>query len=188
MTTTSTTAGADDVPEIVPELVEEDLVLLDDDTDLDLLDATPERAGVQDAVPRGAEARSAVVAGAAAIAAAGLGLVSLTGSWLGNVLAQRQTLIGQIATANAKADAIIKQQYTDPWHRTAFVSMGFALAALLVAAATLVLGRFAAAAQAPLWVRAVAWGALALGVAGLGVSAAMYFDVFAGSITVPAGS
>jgi hypothetical protein len=129
-----------------------------------------------------------VIAGAGAIAAAGLGLVSLTGSWLGNVLAQRQTLIGQIATANAKADAIIKQQYTNPWHRTAFVSLGFALAALVVAAATLFLGRFAAAAQPPVWVRAVAWGALALGVVGLGVSAAMYFDVFAGPITVPAGS
>ncbi|NUR25745.1 MAG: hypothetical protein HOV83_07835 [Catenulispora sp.] len=135
-----------------------------------------------------APAGSGVLAGAAAVAAAALGLVSLSGSWLGDVLAQRQTLIGQITTANANADTIIKQRYTEPWHRTAFVSLGFAVAAVVVAAATLFLGRFAARAEAPVWVRAVAWGALAVGVVGLGVSAAMYFDVFAGKITVPAGS
>jgi hypothetical protein len=58
----------------------------------------------------------------------------------------------------------------------------------VIAAATLFLSTFAARQQSPVWVRAVAWGALALGVVGLGVSAAMYFDLFAGTITVPAGS
>jgi len=37
-------------------------------------------------------------------------------------------------------------------------------------------------------VRVLTWGALALGIIGLGVSAAMYFDVFTGTITVPAGA
>lgn len=180
------------MPEIVPELVEEDFPSFEGDADvLDVpaaADAVPAGYGADSASDSDSAAGSGVLAGAAAIAAAGLGLVSLTGSWLGNVLSQRQTLIGQIATSNAKADAIIKQQYTDPWHKTAFVSLGFAIAAIVAAGATLLLGRFVARAQAPVWVRAVTWGALALGVVGLGVSAAMYFDVFAGTITVPAGS
>jgi hypothetical protein len=74
------------------------------------------------------------------------------------------------------------------WHKTAFVSMGFAIAAIVIAAATLFLGAFAAKQQAPVWVRVLTWGALILGIIGLGVSAAMYFDVFTGTITVPAGA
>jgi hypothetical protein len=190
MTTSSSTestesAGADTdaapeiVAEIVPELVEEDFV-----------------EGVTDAVPDAyrAEAESeagsgsVVAAGAAAVAAAGLGLTSMGGSWLGTVLGQRQQLLGQIATSNSSpANQQLKAQYLEPWHRVAFVSLGFAIAAIFVAGATLFLGRFAAKAQPPVWVRAVALGALALGVIGLGVSAAMYFDVFAKAITVPAG-
>ncbi|GAA1955914.1 hypothetical protein [Catenulispora subtropica] len=182
MTTSSATKSTvDEVPEIeiVPELVEEDL-----DGGLGSADLVDGAEGTEAAERPG----SVIAAGAAAVAAAGVGLVSLTGSWLGDVLAQRQTLIGQIASSNGTADVLIKRRYTDPWHRTAFVSMGFAVAAIVIAAATLFLGRFAARAQAPVWVRAVAWGALALGAVGLGVSAAMYFDVFAGAITVPAGS
>ena len=74
------------------------------------------------------------------------------------------------------------------WHKQAFVSMGFAIAAVVIAAAALFLGAFAAKQQAPVWVRVLTWGALVLGIVGLGVAAAMYFDVFAGTITVPAGA
>jgi hypothetical protein len=182
-----TSASADEVAEIVPELVEEEQGVLELE-DADLLDGVEDEPATANTAEAGSDAGSGVLAGAAAVAAAGLGLVSLSGSWLGNVLAQRQTLIGQLTTANANADVIIKQRYTEPWHRTAFVSMGFAVAAIAVAAATLFLGHFVARVQAPVWVRALAWGALAIGVVGLGVSAAMYFDVFAGTITVPAGS
>lgn len=129
-----------------------------------------------------------IATGAAAITAGGLAITSLGGNWLGNVLSQRQSLIAQINTANSPADAIIKQRYTNVWHKMAFVSMGFAIAAIVIAAATLFLGAFAAKQQAPVWVRILTWGALALGVIGLGVSAAMYFDVFTGTITVPAGA
>ncbi|GAA2053052.1 hypothetical protein GCM10009839_70970 [Catenulispora yoronensis] len=186
MSTPSTDVTTDEVDEIVPELVDEDLLLLDDDEG----DAGELVGGAaEDAAPAAESGSGSVIAaGAAAVTAAGLALVSLTGSWLGNVLAQRQTLLGQIASANATADKIIKEQYANPWHRTAFVSMGFAVAAVLVAAATLVVGRFVVRSQPPVWVRALAWGALAIGIVGIGVSAAMYFDVFAGTITVPAGS
>jgi len=160
------------VDEIVPELVEDEDDYLDAD-DLVLEDA---RSG------------SGIVAGAAAIVATGLALTSMGGSWVGDVLAQRQTLIGQINTANSAADAILKQRYTDPWHKTALVGIWFAVAAMLVAAATLFVGEFFAKRPAPTWVRALTWGALALGVVGLGVSAAIYFDVFTSTITVPAGA
>lgn len=166
-------------PEIVAELVEEDELV----------------EGAHDAEPYGrhdtadtAGSAGVIAAGAAAVTAAGLAITSLGGNWLGDVLSQRQSLIGQISSANAQADAIIKQRYTDVWHKTAFVSMGFAIAAVVIAAATLFLGAFAAKQQAPVWVRVLTWGALVLGVIGLGVSAAMYFDVFTGTITVPAGA
>jgi|GEM_PF-2641355 len=161
--------------EIVAELVEEDELV----------------EGADDVEPYGhddAGTGGIIAAGAAAVAAAGLAITSLGGNWLGDVLSQRQSLIGQINTANSQADAIIKQRYTDVWHKTAFVSMGFAIAAVVIAAATLFLGAFAAKQQAPVWVRVLTWGALALGIIGLGVSAAMYFDVFTGTITVPAGA
>ncbi|MEY9891286.1 hypothetical protein ABIA35_005690 [Catenulispora sp. MAP12-49] len=160
--------------EIVPELVEDDELVEGADA-LPAYDAKPGSGGV-------------IAAGAAAVAAAGLAITSLGGNWLGDVLSQRQSLIGQINTANSAADAIIKQRYTDVWHKQAFVSMGFAIAAVVIAAATLFLGAFAAKEQPPVWVRVVTWGALVLGVIGLGVAAAMYFDVFTGTISVPAGA
>ncbi|WP_194895517.1 hypothetical protein [Catenulispora pinisilvae] len=171
---TASASVADDIApdEIVPELVEDEDDYLDD-ADLAL---ETERAS------------SGIATGAAAIVAAGLALTSMGGSWLGDVLAQRQTLIGNINTANSAADAIIKQRYTEPWHKTALVGIWFAVAAMLVAAGTLFVGEFFAKRPAPTWVRALTWGALALGIVGLGVSAAMYFDVFTGTISVPAGS
>lgn len=159
--------------EIVPELVAEDEDFLHRDDDFALDEG---RTG------------SGIAGGAAAIVATGLALVSMSGSWLGNVLGQRQTLIGQINTANSQADAIIKQRYTEPWHKTALVGIWFAVAAMLVAAGTLFVTEFFAKRESPTWVRALTWGALALGVVGLGVSAAMYFDVFTGTISVPAGA
>ena len=164
------------VDEIVPELVEEEADYLDEDEDDLAHELAQARTG------------SGIAAGAAAIVAAGLAVTSMGGSWLGDVLAQRQTLIGQIATSNSAADAIIKQRYTEPWHKTALVGIWFAVAAMLVAAGTLFVGEFFAKKPAPTWVRALTWGALALGIVGLGVSAAMYFDVFTGTISVPAGA
>lgn len=37
------------------------------------------------------------------------------------------------------------------------------------------------------WVRAVAWGGLALGVLGILISAGMYFDLFASMPSIPKG-
>ncbi|WP_030373088.1 hypothetical protein [Streptomyces rimosus] len=132
----------------------------------------------EDAPPAAATATGSVASGAGAVAAAGLGLASLTGTWMGTVLAERQTLLGQIKLQTGKATDQIGTVYGAPWHTHALVNGLFALLAVVVAALVLTRTR-------PAWVRAVAWGGLALGVLGIIVSAGMYFDLFASLPTLP---
>lgn len=140
---------------------------LDDPDDVD----EPETPGIADAPA----APAGVVPGAAAVVGAALGLASLTGTWLGTVLAERRQLIGQINTSSGSPAQQIEQIYGAPWHTTAAVNGICALAALVVLGAVLLAGRTAAP-----WVRAVAWGGLALGVLGLCVAAGTWFDLFGG--------
>ncbi|MGD3105889.1 hypothetical protein [Streptomyces sp. YGL11-2] len=125
-------------------------------------------------------AATGVAAGAGAVVAAGLGLASLTGTWLGTLMAERQTLLGQIKLQSGKATDQIATVYGAPWHTTALVNGVFAVLAMLVATVVLT-GRRST------WVRAVAWGALALGVLGLLISAGMYLDLFASMPSIPKG-
>ncbi|MEU1619956.1 hypothetical protein ABZ479_21970 [Streptomyces sp. NPDC005722] len=126
--------------------------------------------------PEAADASTpAVVPGAAAVVGAALGLASLTGTWLGTVLAERRQLVGQIHASSGTAAQQIEQIYGAPWHTTAVVNGVCALVALVVLGAVLLAGRNAAP-----WVRAVAWGGLALGVLGLFVAAGTWFDLFGG--------
>ncbi|MEV6547866.1 hypothetical protein AB0M57_04045 [Streptomyces sp. NPDC051597] len=133
------------------------------------------------AVPT-ASASTGIGAGAAAVVSAALGLVSLTGTWTGKVLSERETLLGQIKTAQGgSASAQIHEIYGDSWHTTAAVNGGFALLALLVGAFVLARPAFGApeAHPRPVWVRAVALGGLVLGAIGLLLSVGMYLDLFA---------
>ncbi|GCD42817.1 hypothetical protein [Streptomyces paromomycinus] len=125
-----------------------------------------------------ATATASVASGAGSVVAAGLGLASLTGTWVGTVLAERQTLLGQIKLQTGKATDQIGTVYGAPWHTHALVNAIFALLAVVVAGLVLLRPR-------PTWVRAVAWGGLALGVLGLIVSAGMYFDLFASLPSLP---
>ncbi|MEU5714408.1 hypothetical protein AB0G71_01220 [Streptomyces sp. NPDC020403] len=118
--------------------------------------------------------------GAAAVVAAGLGIVSLTGAWTGRVVAERETLMGQIKTSGGGSAAQqISEIYGDAWHSTAFVNGLFALLALLVGAFVLVRPAFGAptAHPRPAWIRSVALAGVALGVLGVLVSAGMYLDL-----------
>ncbi|MFB7634101.1 hypothetical protein ACFC0M_24585 [Streptomyces sp. NPDC056149] len=125
-----------------------------------------------------APARSGAAAGAGAVVAAGLGLASMTGTWLGTLLAERQTLVGQIKVQSGKATDQIATVYGAPWHTTALVNGVFAVLAMVVAAVVLTGCR-------PTWVRAVAWGGLVLGFLGLLISAGMYLDLFASLPSLP---
>ncbi|MFI2237755.1 hypothetical protein [Streptomyces chrestomyceticus] len=139
--------------------------------------ADGEETADTDAAPA-ATATGSVASGAGSVVAAGLGLASLTGTWAGTVLAERQTLLGQIKLQTGKATDQIGTVYGAPWHTHALVNAIFALLAVVVAGLVLLRPR-------PTWVRAVAWGGLALGVLGLIVSAGMYFDLFASMPTLP---
>ncbi|MFE9695827.1 hypothetical protein [Streptomyces sp. NPDC006270] len=139
-----------------------------------------------------AEARHGVGAGAAAVVSAALGVVALTGAWTGRVAAERETLIGQIATAGGGSPAQqISEIYGDAWHATALVNGIFAVLALLVGAFVLVRPAFGAPSERPqpTWVRAVALAGVALGVIGVLISAGMYLDLFVAlpSAGAPAG-
>ncbi|MEU3709542.1 hypothetical protein [Streptomyces catenulae] len=139
-----------------------------------------EDAAEQDGAADGAApAPTGVKRGAGAVVAAGLGLASVTGTWLGTLLAERQTLLGQIKLQSGKATDQIATVYGAPWHTTALINGVFALLAVAVGAAVL-FNRPRAT-----WTRAVAWGGLALGVLGLLISAGMYFDLLASLPTIP---
>lgn len=122
-----------------------------------------------------------VAAGAGAVVAAGLGLASVTGTWLGTLMAERQQLVGQIKLQSRQASDQIAAMYGTPWHTTAMVNGVFALLAVLVGAVVLTRPRST-------WVRAVAWGGLALGVLGILISAGMYLDMFGSLPSIPKGA
>ncbi|MEV0264323.1 hypothetical protein AB0I49_23725 [Streptomyces sp. NPDC050617] len=132
---------------------------------------------------------SGVFAGASAVVSAALGFAALSGTWLGTLLAERKTLTGQIKVQSGGSTDQIGAVYGAPWHTTALVNGGFALIALLLAAAVLA-SRPRTSPAGPLapWVRAVAWGGVALGVIGVLISAGMYFDLFGALPKVPATS
>ncbi|OPF71376.1 hypothetical protein VT50_0234525 [Streptomyces antioxidans] len=125
-----------------------------------------------------------IVPGAASVVAAGLGLASLSGTWLGTMLQERKQLAGQIKVQSGAAADQISAAYGTPWHTTALVNGLFALAAVVIAAVVLLRQRRPVTAGAP-WVTAVAWGAVALGVIGLLIAAAMGFDVFSDLPKIP---
>ncbi|MGR8008088.1 hypothetical protein [Streptomyces hypolithicus] len=134
---------------------------------------------------------SGVASGAGAVASAVLGLAALTGTWISRVAAERETLIGQLGTAQGASPADqVAALYGNAWHMTALINGGFALLALLVAAVVLVRPAFGTpgAVRHAGWIRSVAWAGVAVGVLGLIMSAGMYLDLFASMPTPPAGT
>lgn len=124
-------------------------------------------------------ATSGVASAAAAVVSAALGLAALTGTWTGKLVAERETLIGQIKTSQGGTTAQqISEIYGDAWHGTALVNGVFSFLALVTAVLVLVLTR----PERPVWVRAVAVAGAVLGVIGILLSAGMYFDLF---LTLP---
>ncbi|MCX4528272.1 MULTISPECIES: hypothetical protein [unclassified Streptomyces] len=139
---------------------------LDDLDDLDGLDEPEQQVG-------------GVGAAASAIVAAGLGLVALSGTWVSRVIAERQTLIGQIESVNATTtEAKISALYGDAWHLTALVNGVVSTLALLLAVFVLARPAFGTPGRVlPVWIRSVAWAAVALGAIGVLLFGLMYFDL-----------
>jgi hypothetical protein len=128
-----------------------------------------------------APASGGVLAATAAVVGAALGLSSLTGTWIADLMSERQNIIAQAAGTATTTHQQIAQLYGTPWHTTALFNGFFAIAAILVAVAVLLAAKGSAT-----WVRALAWGGLALGVIGLLISGLIWFDVFTDIPTVAA--
>ncbi|MFE3789423.1 hypothetical protein [Streptomyces goshikiensis] len=139
----------------------------DDPDDLDGLEEPKERIV------------GSVGAAASAIVAAGLGLVALSGTWVSRVIAERQTLIGQIESVNATStEAKIDALYGNAWHLTALVNGVVSTLALLLAVFVLARPAFGVPDRVlPVWIRSVAWAAVALGALGILLFGSMYFDL-----------
>ncbi|MFC8267128.1 hypothetical protein ACFUIZ_15580 [Streptomyces cinereoruber] len=144
---------------------------LTDNPDTDPADDLEDDLEDEAAAPAGKE--TGVGAGAAAVVSTALAAVALTGTWTGKVVSERETLVGQIKTSGSGTPAQqISEIYGDAWHSTALVNGAFALVALIVAVAVLVLPRH------PSWVRAVATAGAVLAGLGLLLSIGTYFDLF----------
>ena len=178
--TEKTAATADVREESAPEALtgDEEALYEDGREDDDAADADVAAAAEGSA--------SGVLFGAAAVAAAGLGLASLTGTWLSTVMSARQQLIGQIKSQSGSATNPIAAIYGDPWHTTALVNGGFALIAVVVAAAVLLWHKPVPGRRDAAWVKAVAWGAVALGVIGLLIAGTVELNLFTSLPSVPA--
>ncbi|MEW2572863.1 hypothetical protein [Streptomyces sp. NPDC047070] len=153
----------------------------------DLADGGDGESEQDEQVVAAAGTGSGVGAGAAAVVSAGLGIVSLTGSWVGTIAQARDSLYGQLETAQGSPVATqIKQVYADSWNANALVAGFFALAALIVGVVVLVRPAFGnpdrIPAQSP-WVKSVAWAGVSLGVIGLLLAALKYSDVLLGMPT-----
>ncbi|MGW4702211.1 hypothetical protein [Streptomyces sp. NPDC004285] len=143
----------------------------DDEPDAELDDEDDDDLDDEEAAS--GQAATGIGAGAAAVVSAALAAVALTGTWTGKVVAERETLIGQIKTSNGGSPAQqISEIYGDAWHSTALVNGVFALLALIVGVLVLTLPR------RPAWVRAVAVAGAVLGGLGLLLSVGTYFDLF----------
>ncbi|GGP60954.1 hypothetical protein [Streptomyces melanogenes] len=185
MTATPATTKTDNEADVEATAAEESVAVVTDaatDTAAPTPDGDELDDELGDDLPPASPVRTAIGAGAAAVVSGALGLASLTGTWTGKVLSERETLLGQIKTAQGgSASAQIHEIYADSWHTTAAVNGGFALLALLVGAFVLARPAFGApnAHPQPGWVRAVALGGLVLGAIGLLLSVGMFFDLFA---------
>ncbi|MFI8929766.1 hypothetical protein ACIG3E_19040 [Streptomyces sp. NPDC053474] len=178
---TDDTEATDEAPKEAPQTPEPSKALTEahepeaDDSE----DEAPEDVLVEG---EPAAAPSGVGQGAAALVAAALGLIGLSGGWLGTVASARESLIGQLNTSQGAGVARqVQEVYGDSWKTTALVAGAFALAALVVGAATLLRPAFGAPdrVQAP-WIKSVAWAGVALGTLGLILAVAKYTDLLLG--------
>ncbi len=158
----------------------------DTDTDAGAADEPAEHddveAGDEVAAQATEEGSSGVGQGAGAVVSAALGLVSLTGSWVGTIATARENLLGQLEnSSNSNVNKLIQEGYVDGWHAAALWAGLFALAGLLAGVFVLIRPAFGAPGKPQaVWIKAVAWGGVTLGVIGLLLAVLKYTDVLLG--------
>ncbi|MFI7387087.1 hypothetical protein [Streptomyces sp. NPDC049813] len=120
--------------------------------------------------------------GAGAIVSVGLGIIALSGSWLGTVASARESLIGQLNTAQtASVSQQVSEVYGDAWHAAALVGGVFALIGLVLGAFVLAKPAFGAPGKPQAtWIKSTAWAGVSLGVLGLLLAVAKYSDLLLG--------
>ncbi|NEB75045.1 hypothetical protein G3I40_07335, partial [Streptomyces sp. SID14478] len=117
-----------------------------------------------------------------AVVSVALGIVALSGGWLGTIASARESLIGQLNTAqSASVGTQVSEVYGDSWHAAAVVGGIFSLVALLVGAFVLVKPAFGAPGKPQaVWIKSTAWAGVSLGVLGLLLAVAKYSDLLLG--------
>ncbi|MEV5612164.1 hypothetical protein [Streptomyces sp. NPDC052225] len=156
-----------------------------DTDDADEFDDPAEAAAEAElaALKESAEATSSGVGlGAGAIVSVALGVVALSGGWLGTIASARESLIGQLNTAQTAGVAKqVSEVYGDAWHAAALVGGAFSLVALLVGAFVLVKPAFGVPGKGQaVWIKSTAWAGVTLGVLGLLLAVAKYSDLLLG--------
>ncbi|MCK1795026.1 hypothetical protein MTQ01_03135 [Streptomyces sp. XM4193] len=156
-----------------------------DDSDDEEHDSDGEEHDSDDAVDRSGAPSAGFGSGAAAVVSAGLGLTALVGSPVSEMLRSREELVGQIESGGqGSAEQQIDVLYSSPWHLAALVNGVFALLAVILGG--VLLAAIASRADTRSWVKSVALAGVVLGALGLFMALGMYFDLFAGTPTVPA--
>lgn len=124
---------------------------------------------------------SGVLSGTVAFLSAGLGLVSLTGMTLGDMLKDREQVVGQLKQGGSGNQ--IEAIYSGPWHTVALVNGVVGLVAALLGLATMAVA--AGRSEPRGWVKPVALAGAVLGVLGILVAGGMYLDLFAPQPKMP---
>ncbi|MDF9815827.1 hypothetical protein [Streptomyces sp. SPB162] len=175
-----------ETPDVPAQVVVDPETRDEDGLEDDLEEDNRDKDGA-DGEPAGTPSAPGLAAAAGSVVAVGLGLSSLTGTWIGDLMQDRQQLIGNIKSSGGTPHAQLAAAYGTPWHTVALFNGIFAVVAILVAAVVLFRpGRPATAGNH--WSQALAWGGLILGALGLLIAGVMWFDVFTDLPLLPASS
>jgi len=187
---------ADGSPDEQADLVEKLTVLSDeiilgsaDEEDDD--DLAGELTGADSDDPAGGSVPgSGALSGGFGLAGLALAVVSLTTNWTSSVVIGHSQYVEEM---NAPSSGLTAQQelnmYADAWRTQGWWALAFAGAAVLLGAGALVLpwiqrGRGAL----PGWARAIATGAIVVGLVGLLLAVLTVVGVFGGHLTAPSSA
>ena len=170
-------------------------VLPDDDADLDADDADDadlpddltETGG--DGSARGGVAGTGVLSGGFGLAGLALAIVSLTTNWTSGVVISHGQYTEEMS---APSTGLSTQQqldmYASAWHTQGWWALVFAAAAVLFGAGALLVPGIVRPGRTPGWAKAIATGAIIVGLVGALLAVLTIAGVFGGHLTAPASA